>query len=144
MANYLDPLRIALRINDQRNHAYALIFCPACFVGELGIRSKHKLRSRNAAAYVVNPATVPAACARSVTISFARTDATARTCAHTSSAAAPVGSRTDHAGARISQVRQVVVGELDVLGHHDRGINGQFRVIVLDHHGWGDRLLLEL
>src|ERR1700678_3258598 len=106
MANYLDPLRVALRISDQRNHAPALIFCPARFVGELGIGSKHQLRSPNAAAYVVKAATVPAAFARSVTISFARTDATARTRAHTSSAAAPVGSRTDHAGARISQVRQ--------------------------------------
>src|ERR1700722_5113641 len=71
VANYLDSLRVALSIHDQRNHADALVFCSARFIGELWVRGKHQLRSRDAAAHVVKTAPIPAAFARSIAISFA-------------------------------------------------------------------------
>ncbi len=98
VAHYLNPLRIALRVDNQRDDANTLILCAARLVGKLRIRREHQLRSRNAATHVVESAAVAAAFTRTIAVSLARTDAATRAGTHARSAAAAVGSRTDDAG----------------------------------------------
>src|SRR5580698_8844913 len=139
VAHYLNALRISLRIDDQGDDADTLVLCPARFVGKLRIRREHQLRGGNAATHVIKAAAVAAAFTRTVSVSLARTDAATRAASHTRSAAAAVRGWANDAGPGVSQVRQVVVGELDVLGHHDRWVNRQLGMIVFDHHRRGDR-----
>jgi hypothetical protein len=40
MTEYLNPLRVPVGIDDERNHAHALKFCPPGFVKEFRVRGK--------------------------------------------------------------------------------------------------------
>jgi hypothetical protein len=67
------------RIDDQPENARALGFCAACLLGILRIRRRDSLRSRDAAAHMVNTPTDTAAAAGAHTRAMAYTDTASRT-----------------------------------------------------------------
>src|ERR1035438_737731 len=89
-ANHTRILRIALRVDDQRDQANALILRTPRFIGKLCFRSEDSNRGRDAATNLVYAAAGIASSTRSKAVSSARTHATTVAGAHATAASLPI------------------------------------------------------